>query len=127
MMQIACPACHRQITIDTTALPAKPVVLPCPECNTKLLFHRNYPNETRISRSSETPAVDVGEMRHRQEILRGQLPSGAFEEQSQSAIVQLLLDIRKQNANNAESLSDVLAELRRIRFIMENFKISEHR
>lgn len=130
MLQITCPSCTKEITIDTTMLPSKPVVLPCPKCSEKLLFHRDYPNETRISRSSESPAMDIREMRHRQEILQGKQTtpsSDGVDGQTQPAVVQLLLDIRQQNAKNGEILSNLLSELRSIRFIMENYKASEHR
>ena len=40
MIQIPCPACHKQISLDETRLPPQPVTFPCPACKAPMTVDR---------------------------------------------------------------------------------------
>jgi zinc-ribbon domain len=54
-MKITCTSCQKQLTLDETRLPMKPVLVPCPVCQTKLTVDRRSV-ETGGAAGSTQPA-----------------------------------------------------------------------
>ena len=64
-MKITCTSCQKTLSIDETKLPMKPVLVPCPVCQTKLPVDRRNLEMAGAAAAAQAPhAVDVPAQTH---------------------------------------------------------------
>ena len=60
-MKITCTSCQKTLSIDETKLPMKPVLIPCPVCETKLPVDRRNLEMAAAASAAPAPHAEVHE------------------------------------------------------------------
>lgn len=63
-MKITCTSCQKVLSIDETKLPMKPVLIPCPVCETKLPVDRR---NLEMAAAAAAPPTDVHSQLHEED------------------------------------------------------------